>query len=314
MYEKIRKKVRNRDAIVVTGIGEYSLKDTVECGQAFAFEAVTVADGYVEYIVPIGEGLFTVGQEKRGELIFFDTSDEDFRDVIVPYFALGVDFSAIADRVASGYTQEWFITAVNNARGIAILKQEPWETLFSFIVSQNNNIPRIKKILRRFRLEYGKNLAEARGLSGCPLGRHGGKPCGEACGDCGVCYSFPRPKDVKAEPERMLSANPGFRYRYLVDAATRVADGVTDLCAIEAMHSCERSLEELKKIVGVGDKVASCVALFGLGNLDAFPVDVWMKRAIDTYFDGALDPAVFGEYAGVAQQYIFHYIRNVENK
>ena len=115
-------------------------------------------------------------------------------------------------------------------------------------------------------------------------------------------------------PERMLSSNPGFRYRYLLDAAKRVAGGETRLDEIENVHSYLHSLEELKKITGVGDKVASCVALFGLGNLDAFPIDVWMKRAIDNYFGGKLNPLVFGEYAGVAQQYIFHYARNIEEK
>ena len=73
-------------------------------------------------------------------------------------------------------------------------------------------------------------------------------------------------------------------------------------------------MEELKKILGVGDKVASCVALFGMGRLEAFPIDVWMKRAIDEYFGGELDHTAFGDYAGVAQQYIFHYIRNLSEK
>ena len=78
--------------------------------------------------------------------------------------------------------------------------------------------------------------------------------------------------------------------------------------------SYDYSVSELKKIVGVGDKVAACCALFGFANLEAFPVDVWMKRAIDTYFGGNLDIAALGSYAGIAQQYIFHYIRNIEGK
>ena len=312
MSEKIRKKIRKRDALVVSGLGDYSLTDTALCGQVFSFEEIIRDGEYVEYIVPIGHLLVTVGQQKRGELIFYGVCDEDFERVVSPFFSLSMDFGAIADKVSEGYKKDWFTEAVKNARGIAILKQDAWEALFSFIVSQNNNIPRIKKILRRFRLEYGKNLAE--GLGKCPLGKHGECPSHKACTGCGICYSFPEATAVVREPEKLLSANPGFRYRYLVDAARRVADGKTRLDEIEGAHSYAYSLEELKKIVGVGDKVASCVALFGLGNLDAFPIDVWMKRAIDTYFDGKLDPAVFGKYAGVAQQYIFHYIRNIENK
>jgi N-glycosylase/DNA lyase len=117
---------------------------------------------------------------------------------------------------------------------------------------------------------------------------------------------------VLAAPEKLLEANPGFRYRYLLSAAERVASGETNLNMIAAARSYTHTVEQLKGILGVGDKVASCVALFGFANLEAFPIDVWMKRAIDTYFDGKLDPATLGRYAGVAQQYIFHYIRNVE--
>ena len=82
---------------------------------------------------------------------------------------------------------------------------------------------------------------------------------------------------------------------------------------IDALHSYDKTLEELKRITGVGDKVASCVALFGFANLEAFPIDVWMKRAIDEYFEGKLDHKALGQYAGIAQQYIFHYIRNLSS-
>jgi N-glycosylase/DNA lyase len=112
----------------------------------------------------------------------------------------------------------------------------------------------------------------------------------------------------------MLLANPGFRYEYLLDATGRVHLGEYDLAAIESAESIDEIILELKKILGVGDKVASCVALFGMGRLEAFPIDVWMKRAIDEYFGGKLDHTVFGDYAGIAQQYIFHYIRNLSEK
>lgn len=313
MFTKCRKNIDGREALVISGLGPYSLTDTVECGQAFCFEAVRIEDGYAEYIAPIGDVIVNVAQRSRGELIFFDLNDEVFDSTVARYFSLDTDLDAIANGLSEKYDSEWFRAAAECARGIAILRQDPWETLFSFIVSQNNNIPRIKKILKRERLLYGENLAEKNGLHACPLSLHSEKPSSDACKECGACYSFPSAAAVASEPEKLLPSKPGFRYRYLVDAAERVADGRTQLDKIADMHSYEKSLDELKKITGVGDKVASCVALFGLGNLDAFPVDVWMKRAIDTYFDGKLDPRVFGEYAGVAQQYIFHYVRNVEN-
>ncbi len=313
MYNKIRKIDGEHEILTVTGLGAYSLKDTLECGQAFSYTQTVLGEGYSEYIIPIKELLITVGQSTIGELIFYDISDEDFENIAVPYFSLNEDWDAISKAVKEAYNTQWFSDAVEAAKGIAILKQDPWEALFSFIVSQNNNIPRIRKILRRLCLEYGENLAEKNGFKKCPLSKHTHTPCRKNCADCGICYSFPTAEDVASDPERLKIANPGFRYRYLEDAAKKVSCGATDLEKIASAESYSYSLEELKKIIGVGDKVASCTALFGLGNLDAFPIDVWMKRAINTYFDGNLDHTVFGKYAGVAQQYIFHYIRNLES-
>ena len=197
---------------------------------------------------------------------------------------------------------------------MVILRQEPWETLFSFIVSQNNNIPRIRKIIRSVCAEYGENLAVREGLDACPVGKCDGKPSEEKCRGCGICFGFPTAEEILEKPEGLLPSHPGFRYKYLIDAAERVSRGDISLSDVKSKASYDYTVTELKRILGVGDKVASCVALFGFGNLEAFPIDVWMKRAIDEYFDGKLDPKTLGRYAGVAQQYIFHYIRNLEGE
>lgn len=312
MFNKEKVLINSRACIKVTGLGEYSLKDTLECGQAFRYELVESKEGYTEYITVVGDIIIFVGQRQAGELLFFTDSDEDFERVIAPYFTLYTDYSAIAEDIISRTDSDWLKRAAESAKGIAILGQNAWETLFSFIISQNNNIPRIRKIIRTLSAEYGENLAAKRGFEKCPLGKCEGAPRSEKCSGCGICYSFPKAEDVLSRPEGLLKANPGFRYRYLLSAAERVCSGVTDLDAISSLSYSE-AVEELKKVCGVGDKVASCVALFGLSKLDAFPIDVWMKRAIDTYFSGKLDPKSLGKYAGVAQQYIFHYIRNLEN-
>ena len=132
----------------------------------------------------------------------------------------------------------------------------------------------------------------------------------DACKKCGRCYTFPTAENILANPEGLLPSKPGFRYGYILSAAEKIACGEVSLEDIESKASYEYTVEALKKIKGIGDKVASCAALFGFANLEAFPIDVWMKRAIDTYFDGKLDPKTLGPYAGIAQQYIFHYIRN----
>lgn len=312
MFKKIREEYRSESVIVVSGLGEMDLTDTLECGQAFRYEKTVDTEEYKEYITVAYDVLIRVGQRVRGELIFFGLTDEEFERVAVPYFALDADFEAIRQDIISRTDSEWLKAAAHSARGIFILRQEPWEALFSFIVSQNNNIPRIRKIIRSLSLSYGRNLAVERNLKSCPLGKCEGCPSSEACAECGICYTFPRPADVASEPEKMLPSKPGFRYKYLISAAERTLSGETDLDAIAKMNSYEYTVAELKKILGVGDKVASCVALFGFSNLEAFPIDVWMKRAIDEYFGGKLDPKSLGKYAGVAQQYIFHYIRNLE--
>ncbi len=305
-------KYRGKAAISVSGLGEYSLPDTLECGQAFRYEKVLEEADYTEYLTVIYGRVITVGQRERGELIFYTEDEEFFDSVIAPYFSLETDYIKIREDIKSHSDSEWLRRAADSASGIAILKQEPWEALISFIISQNNNIPRIRKIIRKICSVYGECLAEKQSFEVCPLGKCCGKPNGEVCRDCGICYSFPTAKQITDNPEGLLSANPGFRYRYLLSAAERVMSGETNLDKIGGARSYTYTLEELKKIVGVGDKVASCVALFGFGNLDAFPIDVWMKRAIDEYFDGHLDHTALGRYAGVAQQYIFHYIRNIE--
>ncbi|MBQ7387409.1 MAG: DNA-3-methyladenine glycosylase 2 family protein [Clostridia bacterium] len=288
------------------------LTDTLECGQAFRYECTAKRDGYVEYITVVGDIIVRVGQRARGELIFFGITDDEFESTVRSYFSLDTDYKKIREEISERTDSDWLKSAADEARGIVILSQEPWEALFSFIISQNNNIPRIRKIIRAIAAEYGDNLAISRGLSRCPLQDADFSPSEEKCSGCGICYSFPRPEDVAARPEGLLPSHPGFRYKYLIDAAEKVASGECDLSAIMDAKSYEVTLTELKKICGVGDKVASCTALFGFGNLEAFPIDVWMKRAIDTYFDGSLDPKTLGKYAGVAQQYIFHKIRNID--
>ena len=314
MFSKKREIWEGRDALVISGLGDYSLRDTLECGQAFRYELIESREGWTEYMTVIGEELIFVGQRQAGELIFFDVTDEVFDSVVVRYFALEVDYGKIREDVTKRCKSEWLARAAHSARGVVILKQDEWEALFSFIVSQNNNIPRIRKIIRELSAAYGVNICLQKGLKKCPLGKISATPCEDLCKNCGSCYSFPKAADVAADPDKMLPSKPGFRYKYLLCAAERVASGETDLSCIAQKKSYAYTVEELKKIKGVGDKVASCAALFGFGNLEAFPIDVWMKRAIDTYFDGKLDPETLGPYAGVAQQYIFHYIRNLQDE
>lgn len=307
--------ILGRECIAVSGLGEYDLAATMECGQCFRYERVGNADeSLTEYITVTGDSLIDVGQRSVDELLFFGMDDETFERVALPYFSLQTPLEEIRNDIIARTDSQWLKDAATGAGGVAILAQEPWEALVSFIISQNNNIPRIRKIVREISAEYGVNICLQSGAKKCPIGLTDQHPCEEICRHCGRCYTFPRARDIIDRPEGLLPSKPGFRYKYIIDAAQRVSDGRCNLDDIKSRHSYEYTVTELCKILGVGNKVASCVALFAMGNLDAFPIDVWMKRAIDTYFDGKLDPTTLGPYAGYAQQYIFHYIRNIESQ
>ena len=325
-------KLLGRECLIAEGLGEYDLTDTMECGQCFrhlmiagcygrsytdskdapisrTMELSEAGDGYCEYFTVVGELAVRVGQRRRGELIFYGLKSSDI-PTVEKYFSLRIDFDAIREYIKDKTDSVTLREYADIASGVAILSQDTWETLFSFIISQNNNIPRIRKIIRKICLEYGENLAMREGFSACPLS--GECPNEAECSECGRCYTFPTPECVLSSPSRLESAKTGFRQRYLMSACELVRSGELKLDEIKERCSLDYTLSELKRVVGVGDKVASCCALFAFGNYDAFPVDVWIRRAIDERFSGSLDISEFSEYAGIAQQYIFHSIRNLE--
>ena len=312
MFEKFNAIFDEKNAICVKNLGAYSLSDTMECGQCFRYEKIERSDGIDEYMTVVGNTLIRVAQKERGELIFPNMSEDVFTSVAVPYFALDRDLEVVRKNVADNTDSTWLKEAADFGAGIAILGQDPWETIISFIISQNNNIPRIRKIVREISAAYGTNLSIVNDYNSCPLKLIEGSPNADTCKVCGRCYTFPTAEDIVKSPENLLPSKPGFRYGYILDAAEKIANGEVDITKIKNENRYEYTLETLKTIKGVGDKVASCAALFGFGNLEAFPIDMWMKRAIDTYFGGKLDPTTLGPYAGIAQQYIFHYIRNEE--
>lgn len=173
--------------------------------------------------------------------------------------------------------------AAKYAPGIRILRQEPYEALCTFIISQNNNIKRIKGIVQRLCENFGEEISP---------------------GD----FAFPTPqKMAELSADDLAPLRAGFRNRYLIDAAQKVYSGEVDLESCRTLDY-EQARKELMKITGVGVKVADCTLLFGLHRIEAFPVDVWMKRAMDKLFPGMM-PSDFGDCAGIAQQYIFHYSR-----
>lgn len=254
----------------------FNLELCLDCGQAFRWEK---GENGIFKGVAFGKELKI--EEKNGELIFYSTTEEDFNSIWKSYFDLDTDYKGIV----SNYDEENLIKAVSTFPGIRILKQEPWEALCSFIISQNNNIPRIKGIVNRLCESFGEKV--------------------------GSSYTFPSAETLsKLTVEDLAPLRAGFRAKYIIDAAKKVADGTVDFAKIES-EGIEFGREELIKIKGVGAKVAECTLLYGFHKLEAFPIDVWVKRIMAEMYPNGLPECVKGT-EGIAQQYLFHYRRNME--
>lgn len=269
------------EKIKVSGAGVFSASQTFECGQCFRFDKNE--NGEYEGVAtdsPSASGHFArISNSDDGEVLFSGTTMDEVKNFWISFLDLERDY----EKIVSTYSEDSHIgVAARTCSGIRILKQDPWEALCSFIISQNNNIPRIKKIIRSLCENFGEKTKSGH-------------------------FTFPDAR-VLAEAESLAVIRSGFREKYIKDAAQKVADGEIKLEVLKMMPY-EQAKAELMRIKGVGEKVSSCVSLFGLGFLGAFPVDVWIKRVLEKHYDADFDPSSFGEYAGVAQQYLFHYER-----
>ncbi len=266
----------HNNIVIAKTMGDMSLRDTLACGQSFRWRENP--DGSFSGTA-FGRTV-TVHIEDK-ELIIENATEQDFEEIWKGYFDLEFDYVALKAELAAKHPT--LAEAARFAPGIHILRQEPFEALISFIISQNNNIKRIEGIVDRLCETFGE---EAMG-GGC---------------------SFPTAQRLAELCEEDLAPlRAGFRNRYILDAARKVASGEVDLESCRTLPF-EDAKKKLMSIVGVGEKVADCVLLYGLHRTEAFPMDVWMKRAMSTLFPD-VTPDFFGEYAGVAQQYIFHYSR-----
>jgi N-glycosylase/DNA lyase len=269
----------------------------MECGQCFRYEKIERDDGYTEYMTVTKGKLIHVVQREIGELIFKEMSDEDFESIARPYFSLDTDLAAIYRDIISRTDSEWLKSAADFADGIAILSQDPFEALISFIISQNNNIPRIKKIIDALSFALGKQIDSSTMQNHGAAGRE--------------FYSFPTAEAIlNAGEDFIFSLKTGFRAKYIIDAAQKWCSGEINAEELKHIEKLDEAVAYLCKVKGIGLKVASCALLFGFERHDPFPVDVWMKRVLEKYFEKDFAPATFGKYAGVAQQYLFDYERN----
>lgn len=267
--------VKNNQNIVVTDLRGLSLDLTLDCGQAFRWEK---NDADLWHGVAFGRAL-TLGHD-GDTLCFYNTTPEDFERVWRDYFDLDRDYAALHACLGSDDTLR---DALAHFGGIRLLRQDPWETLCSFILSQNTNIPRLKGMIRRLCEAFGDDLGS---------------------GD----YAFPSPACLaKKSVADFIPVRAGFRAKYLLDAAQKVAGGEVRPTLLASLP-LDAAREELMKIHGVGPKVADCTLLYGCGHRRAFPRDVWVNRFMSEYYPDGL-PACTQEIEGFAQLVLFHWRR-----
>lgn len=259
----------------------FSLTQTFECGQCFRWEPL----GKEHYRgVAFGKCLELAYQDG---ILYLGCKMDEFEQIWKHYLDLDCDYAAIRTAVSIDAQTE---ACVRYGAGIRILRQDPWEALCSFILSQCNNIPRIRSIISRLCENFGEQLQPG-------------------------AYSFPAADKLAGlDIEDLACLRCGYRAPYLLSAARAVAGGTLDFSSLATLD-LPNARAALTALPGIGNKVADCMLLYGLHRLDAFPVDTWMKKAVAGLYGAGFDPVrAFGPYAGVAQQYIFYHSRETKRK
>ncbi len=257
---------------------DFSLDKIANSGQCF--RARQLSEGWFRFIA--GQKLLCI-RECRPGIFEVRCSEAEWQAVWAPYFDLGRDYAAI--RRAVPPSDAWMRRAAAEGCGVRILRQDPWETLITFILSQRKSIPAIRQAVELLCERYGESIAQ---------GQH----------------AFPTAAALAGASDKGLAAcKPGYRAPYLRAAAEQVAAGRVDLAGLAKLSDGEL-LSALKGFYGVGEKVARCTALFAYGRLGLAPVDTWIERVIARAYDGHSPFLRYGPDAGVLQQYAFYYAQN----
>lgn len=222
--------------------------------------------------------------KQNGNLLTFLCTKEEYENCWRSYFALDVDYEAIVRQIDE--TDQYMKTAMNFGWGIRILKQDLWEMIISFLISQQNNIPRIQKCIQTICERYGE---EKKNSYGEPY------------------YTFPTPEALSVlEESELRDCNLGYRAKYILRTSQTIANGEFSLDTVRALPY-EEAKNELLKLYGIGIKVADCICLYGLHHLDAFPVDTHIKHVLDENYKEGFPFEKYRGVAGVFQQYAFYY-------
>lgn len=268
--------IKENKNIILKNYECFDIALSLDCGQAFRWRK----NEENKWSGVVKNKYLKLKQINNNEIIFYDTTEEEFDLIWKEYFDLERDYNSIL----KNYNESNLVSACKKYNGIRILKQEEWEAICSFIISQNNNIPRIKGIIERLCENFGEKTGES--------------------------YSFPSASTIADKSlDDLAVLRAGFRSKYILDAAKKVSTKEVDIEKIKTMNF-EDAKAELLKIKGVGEKVAQCSLLYGFGRIEAFPQDVWVKRIVSELYPDGLPECIKGT-EGIAQQYLFHWRRNL---
>ena len=282
-----------KEGIIVNNVKDFDLVHIFECGQCFRW----LPDDKGGYRgIAFGRAVCVNYDKDSAKLYIRGADEDDFNNIWCDYFDLKTDYGAIKNDFS--LKDKYLNASVNFGSGIRLLKQEPFETLISFIISANNNIPRIRKCIDNLSKTYGKPIYHKGDIVG---------------------YSFPEPKVLAECTEQEISAccKAGYRCKYIIEASKLYCSSPIDVKYLSDVEKSE-ARKILSKYMGVGPKVGDCILLFTGARRDVFPVDVWVSKLMNgLYVPDITDrkkienyaSSYFGENAGLAQQYLFYYAR-----
>ena len=265
---------------------DFDSERIAESGQCFRW---TKTDGNSYRVIAKDQCLYITALEN--DLYELDCTKEEYSRFWHDYLDLQENYRSIRERIDP--KQDPFLRkASEQEKGIRILRQDPWEMLVSFIISQNKNIPGMQRCVEFLAARCGERKTDTKGLE---------------------YYGFPDPEAVASLSEKDLTAcRLGYRWKYVQAAAKAVLSGEIDLDGLIKADE-ETTIARLTGLFGVGKKVASCVSLFGLHHTDAFPIDVWVKRILADQYPGGYPYERYSPYNGIFQQYMFAYYRHKGN-
>ncbi|MGI6730361.1 MAG: DNA-3-methyladenine glycosylase family protein [Anaerovoracaceae bacterium] len=288
------KGIEDGNKVIMEGVKDFHLDHIFDSGQCFRWEKEE--DGSY---TGVAYGRVLNINHRGDKVILENTSLQDWEEIWKPYLDFNRDYGEIKRTLSN--RDEVMKKAISHGEGIRILRQDKWETLISFIISQNNNIPRIKKCVENLCHYFGDSLGEYKGRE---------------------FYGFPTIETLAQLTLKDLEPIMlGYRGKYILSASKAVAEDGGKMLNSLGEADYDTALEYLLGLPGVGPKVASCIMLYSMDKCECFPLDVWMKRVmnqlygIDEKNTKAMEAYVaehFGIHAGIAQQYLFYYIRQLK--